>query len=623
MTGEKYPTNPVIAELLRKIAAAYLIGNENRFRIIAYEKAADSIEHLTGELKDIWDENKLADVPGIGPGIAGYLDELFRTGRVKHFDSVMAKVPEAVFPLLLVPGIGPKKAFKLVTTLKLKSAYSVIKDLEKAAKAHKIASIEGFGEKSEQDILAALGIYKRGQIKENRMSLALADEIAQDIIAYLKKDSPVEQIDVLGSLRRQVSTIGDIDIAVATYKPEAVIERFLTYPHQKVIERGPTGASLLLANGRQVDVRVQEPKAYGAMLQYFTGSKNHNIKLRTHGLSKGLSLNEYGIKLLRPISNIQFPISNYDKEKKVYTFSNEESFYKAIGLPWIPPELREDKGEIEAAIRQTQDKQPGLPKLIETTDIKGDLHIHAKLDYPSSHDIGTSTLPEYLDKASTLGYEYIGISDHNPSITNQSEKQIIEVMKRRKDYYESLAKRFDGEIRQTARDRRIKIFVMCEVDILPDGKLALPDGAFEYVDAVIVSLHSSFTQEKKQMTSRVIKALTYHPKVRIFGHPTGRLLTKREGVELEWAEIFTVCKKNDIALEINANPERLDLPDFISYEAVKNEIKLCIDTDSHAVDQMDLMRYGVSVARRAWATKRDIVDSMPYNEFRTWLLKGG
>ena len=590
-------TNLEIATLLRKIAAAYQILDENRFKIIAYDRAGDSIEHLTSEAKDLWDNGKLGEIPGVGEGIAHYLDELFRTGRVKHFDDVMARVPEGVFPLLSVPGLGPKKAFKLVKELGLAHANDVVAGLEKAAKAGKIASIEGFGEKSQEDILSSIATYKRGQIKENRMELPIADGIAQEVMAHLKKHPSVVRVDVLGSLRRQVSTIGDIDIAAATKKPEDVVKHFLTYPCQKLVEQGQSGATILLHNGRQVDLRVQKPDAYGAMLQYFTGSKHHNIKLRTFALEEGLSLNEHGIKRIKTGSTQEY--------------ATEEAFYEAIKLPWIPPELREDKGEIEAA-------QAGkLPKLVEILDIKGDLHIHTSYNLESSHDLGVDSLGDHLTKAAELGYEYIGISDHNPSITNHTEDQIVDIMKRRKDKYEQL---YSSWVQKVSKP---KIFIMCEVDILPDGKLALPEKAFEYVDAVIVSVHSSFTQEKQRMSERIVKAVSFHPKVRILGHPTGRLLLTRECLDADWTEVFAACKEQDVALEINSYPSRLDLPDDLVFDAVKEGLKFCIDTDSHAVDQMEMIKYGVAVARRGWAQKRDIVNAMEYNEFNRWLVKGG
>lgn len=582
-------TNIELAQLLRKVAAAYQILNENRFKIIAYDRAADSIEHLTSEVKDYWDDGKLGDIPGVGQGIGMYLDELFRTRKVAHFDDLMKRIPAGVFTLLLVPGLGPKKAYRLVKELKLGDK-TVIADLEKAAKAHKIAPLEGFGEKSEADILANLDAYKRGAIKENRMALPIADSIATDVIAHIKKGGHVEKIDRLGSLRRQVSTIGDIDLAVATTKPTEVTEHFVTYPHQKLVEKGPGGATLLLNNGRQVDMRVQDPKKYGAMLQYFTGSKNHNIKLREYGLARGLSLNEHGITDI--------------KTGKTKCYETEEAFYKAVGLPWIPPELREDRGEIEAAINKK------LPILPEISDIKGDLHMHTSYDLQSSHDVGRNTLDEYLDKAKELGYEYIGISDHNPRVSSLSTQRIVDIMKRRQQYY-----------LKKAQGHAVRVFVMCEVDIQPDGNLALPIEAFDYVDAVVVSLHSSFTQDRKTTTQRILRAFEVHPKVRIFGHPTGRLLGSREGVDANWPEVFAAAQKYDIALEINSYPERLDLPDALVHDAVKAGIRFTIDTDSHAVEHMDLMRYGLSVARRGWAQKRDILNTLSYTEFRKWLRK--
>lgn len=588
-------TNLEIAELLRKVAAAYLILGENRFRIIAYERAADSIEHLTSEVKDYWDDKKLEEIPGVGGGIASNLDELFKNGKSTHWESVLGKVPEAIFPLLLVPGIGPKKAYTLVTHLKLESAKTVVDDLEKAGIAGKIATMEGFGEKSQSVILEAIATFRKGAIKENRMPLPYADQVAREVMEHIKTGGNVIRIDALGSLRRQVATIGDIDIAVATKKPEAVLEQFLAFPHQRVIDHGPRGATLLLANGRQVDLRVQTPEAYGAMLQYFTGSKNHNIQLRSLALEQGLSLNEYGIK------NV--------KTGKVTEYSTEEAFYKAIGLSYVPPELREDKGEIPAA------KKHALPELVERGDMRGDLHVHSSYDLQSSHDVGRNSIGELLTQAEQLGYEYIGFSDHNPR-GNQSEKSIVDIMKRRKETYEQQYSSWKNR-----EKRRVQYFLMCEVDIQPDGTLALPDEAFAYVDAVIVSLHSSFAQPRDVVTQRLITAMTHHPKVRIVGHPTGRLLGSREGVDADWPAVFEVAKKHDIALEINAYPDRLDLPDTLAYDAVQKGLKFSIDTDAHAAEHMLLMPYGVSVARRGWVTKRDIVNCLDYNKFKAWLMK--
>ena len=588
-------TNLQLAQLFRNIAAVYQIKEENYFRIIAYEKAADSIEQLTREAKDYWDDGKINEIPGIGPTIAGHLDELFRTGHAKHFDKTLAQVPASVFPLLLVPGIGPRRAYRLVTELKLTNEHSVVEALLNAGVAHRIAPMEGYGDKLEEYIINNIRSYQKGGSKESRIVLPFADEIATAIRDFLLENKHIKKVDVLGSLRRRVATIGDIDLAIIADDTTIAIDHFCTYRHEKIIEKGPTGASILLTNGRQVDMRVQEKDSYGAMLQYFTGSKNHNIKLRTYALKKHCSLSEYGIK--------------EGKKNILKKFKTEEQFYEHIGLQWIPPELREDKGEIQAAIAHT------LPNLVEIQDVKGDLHIHTSYDLDSSHDLGDNSLIQILDTALQLGYEYVGISDHNPSTGNHSEEKIISIMKRRKEYYEQQYSSWSKK-----NNKSIRLFIMLEIDIQPNGELALPSGAFEYINAAIISIHSSFHLDKKEMTNRVIKALHAHPKVRIFGHPTGRLLTKREGYELDWDEIFPVCKQQNIALEINSHPYRLDLPDALVYTAVQHHVPLVINSDAHSKDNMHLMQYGVSVARRGWATKDDIMNTLSYNKIKQWLM---
>jgi len=589
-------TNLQLATLFRNIAAVYQIKGENRFRVIAYERAADSIEHLTSEAKDYWDDGKINEIPGVGPTIASHLDELFRTGHAKHFDKTLAQAPASIFQLLLVPGIGPKRAYRLVTELKLANKDSVIEDLLKAGVAHRIASMEGFGEKSEEEIIKNIQSYQKGGIKENRMTLVEADEIAGSMKIYLLQCTFIQKVDVLGSLRRRVATIGDIDLAVIADDTTKAIDYFCSYRHEKIIEKGPTGASLLLTSGRQVDMRVQDKESYGAMLQYFTGSKNHNIKLRTYALTKHKSLSEYGIKIIKA------------SKETLKKFANEEDFYNELGMNWIAPELREDRGEIEAAI------QHKLPQLVENQDIKGDFHIHTSYNLEPSHDLGDSSITEILDAASQLGYEYIGISDHNPSVGNHSEKEIISIMKRRKEYYEDKYSSWSKKNKKS-----IQLFIMLEIDIQPNGELALPSRAFEYIDAAIIAVHSSFQQTRSEMTKRLIKATLSHPKVKIIGHPTGRLLTRREGYELDWEEIFAVCKKKNIALEINAQPYRLDLPDSLVYSAVQKHIPLVINTDTHSLDTMHLMSYGVSVARRGWATKDDIINTLSYNKIKSCL----
>lgn len=588
-------TNVEVTRLLRNVAASYTIKDENKFRfqIIAYTRAGDSIEHATSEVKDLWQEGKLNTLSGIGSSIKSHLEELFKTGRVHHFDWVTKGIPQAVFPLLEVPTFGPKKAYKLVSEFKLKDPRTVISDLEKLARQGKIANLEGFGEKSEQDIIQAIGEYRQGLAKTTRMVLPYAYELASKVVSYLREFPQTEQVYPLGSLRRMVATVGDIDIAVASNDPKSVIEHFVGYPAlQRVIERGDRTASIIVSGGAQVDLMVQPEKAFGALLQHFTGSKHHNIHLREHAIKRGLSLSEYGIK---------------DRKGKLAMFATEEAFYGALGLKFIPPELREDQGEIEAALRSAQGKQD-LPNLVDLKDIKGDLHIHSDYAIEPSHDLGINSMEEMVKKAKSLNYEYIGFSEHNPSINKHNKNSINTILTRRKQFIE--------QIKLKIKD--IHIVSLLEVDILTDGQLAISDEAFDLIDGAIVSIHSSFDQPKEQITRRVLAGLS-HPKAKILAHPTGRMLRQREGYVLDWNKVFDFCKNKNKALEINAYPTRLDLPDVLVREAVKKNVKMVVNTDSHQLSQMELMRYGVAVARRGWAEKRDILNTLPYKDFIQWL----
>lgn len=617
-------TNAEIVRLLRKIAAVYVLQNESRFKIIAYDKAIESIGKSAVEAEDLWKEGNLSDIPGIGKSLSGHLNELFSTGKVGYYENILKNYPPAMFTLLEVPGFGPKKAYKLVTELKLTNPQKAVDDLLKAAESGKIAQMEGFGEKSEQTIISELRRFRKGGVKDNRIPLPMAQEIAESLIRYMRQSPYVLKIETLGSLRRQLSTIGDIDIAVSTNHPKDVMDWFTAFPIQeKIIESGPTGASLILSGGKHADLRVSAPNCFGSMLQYFTGSKQHNIHLREYALKQGLSLSEYGMKLIKRIKsrfsgipqragNHELRMKSLNKKKNIYEFETEEGFYHALGLPWIAPELREDSGEIEAAIKEAQGIYPGLPELIDVKDIKGDFHIHTSYDVEPSHDLGSSDLADLLKKAAELHYEYLGVSDHNPSVSKHSEIQIIDIMKARKEYYEHII--------TSNKSVRVQLFVMMEIDILNNGNLALPEKAFDYLDAAIVSVHSSFQLGKKDMTDRILRGLS-HPKARILGHPTGRLIGKRPGYELDWDRLFAYCRENDKAIEINSNPDRLDLPDILVHEAVKNRLKLVIDTDSHDISHMQLMKYGVGVARRGWGKVGDIINSMEYNKVKEWLIK--
>ncbi len=587
-------SNEQIAKLLKNVAASYTIKDEKKFhfQIVAYQRAADTISNLTGELKDYYAEDKLNDLPGIGNTLKSHLIELFKKGKVSHFDWVFKDIPQSVFVLTDIPSFGPKKAYKLVRQFKLNDPKTVIEDLKKIALEGKIATLEGFGEKSQSDILRAISEFKEGKGKTTRMILPYAFEVSEKIISYMKKLPEVEKIEALGSLRRKAPTVGDIDLAVATKNPKKVIEYFVNYPSkERIMEKGDVSASLLVSGGKQVDLLIQPVEAFGSLLQHFTGSKNHNVHLREFALKKGLSLSEYGIK-------------NLKKNSKLQKYSDEQEFYKAVGLEFIPPELREDQGEIELAQKNK------LPNLVEIKDLKGDLHIHSSYPIEPSHDLGRDSMEMMLDKAKDLKYEYLGFSEHNPSITKHTNEKIYEILKKR-----------NGKIEQIKENNKsVRIFKLLEIDILPNGNLAIDSKSLDLLDAAIVSIHSVFSMGKDQMTNRVINGLS-HKKAKILAHPTGRLLNERQGFELDWDKIFEFCKKYNKALEINSWPQRLDLSDNIIKLAVESGVKMVIDSDSHALNQMDMQKYGVFMARRGWAEKDDILNTLSYNKFSEWLKK--
>lgn len=589
-------TNLEIAKLLRNVAAALSILDEKKFyfQILSYKKAADEIANLINQVSDLVKEDKLDIIPGIGISIKLSLTELTKTGKVKNFEEVLGKVPASIFPLIEIPSIGPKKAFKLVTALNLKNPATVIEDLEKEAKNGKVAIIETFGEKSQSDILRVIEEFYKGAGKTTRMLLPFANSLSEKIIDYLKKLPEVIDAKPLGSLRRKSPTVGDLDIAVATNNPEKVVNYFAEYPYKsRIIEKGPNTGSILTTGGCQVDIMTQAPEGFGSLLQHFTGSKNHNVHLREIALKKGLSLSEYGIKE-----------GNKNSSLKRIQYKTEEDFYKALGMEWIPPEIREDAGEIELALNNN------LPKLIELKDIKGDLHIHSSYNIEPSHDMGRDTMENMLIRAKALGYEYLGFSEHNPSISNHTKDQIYSILARRKDKIEQLK----------SSKKYIQIINLLEVDILVNGDLAIDDKCFSELDGAIVSIHSSFSLNKNEMTKRVLHGLS-NPKAKILAHPTGRKIQERPGIDLDFEKIFDFCLKNNKALEINSWPERTDLPDKLIREAISLGLKFVIDTDSHAISHMDLMEYGVFNAKRGWAKKSDILNALEYNKFIDWIRK--
>ena len=563
-------TNLQIAELLRDVAASYQFKDDTKykFQIIAYERAADAVEHASSELKDLWDDGKLEEVPGIGPSIAQHLDELFRTGISKHFEELMKDIPKEAFKLMELPGIGIKTAMKLIKE----------------------------GDPSE--IKQKLSEVKARESVNKRHLLPYAAQIAVQIMDWMLKNGVVKRVDPLGSLRRKASTVGDIDLACVTNDGVSALTHFTKYPEtQKIIEKGEHSASILLPGNIQVDMMVQPEESYGSLLQHFTGSKHHNIALREYALKKGLSLNEYGIgKIDKKTKN--------DGQTGKLKFKDEISFYKYLGLDYIEPELREDTGEIEAAREHT------LPNLLKLSDVKADLQIHSSFDIETSHDLGESTMEDIVKKGNELNYEYLAFTEHNPSQKGHTDDNIVEILKRKREKVDqlnySLQKEGNGSVQ--------KVFNSLEIDIKPDGGIPVPDAGLNTLDFALVSIHSSFELNRDEQTKRVLFALA-HPKVKIFAHPTGRKLNEREGAELNWPEIFEFCLKNNKWIEINCDPMRLDLPDTLVREAVKLGVKLTHGTDAHHKDGLNNMIWGVSVARRGWAEKKDIVNTRSLKDF--------
>ena len=570
-------SNSSIARLLREISAAYEIKGENQFKVRAYDTAADSIEHATSEVKDLWEEGRLGELPGVGESIASHLDEYFRTGKVKHFDDVKKNLPSGMFAFFGLEGIGPKTAFKLAKELKVKDKDELLVALAKG----KVAKLPGFGKKSEDLIRQALETRK---VEEGRILLPIAFSVAEKLIEEIKKLPGVTRADPLGSLRRMVSTVGDIDIGVATDKSKEVVAAFTKLPSvARVLGAGEAKASVVLKTGRQVDIRVHNPKSYGALLQYFTGSKSHNIHLRKIANSKGLSFSEYGVKKYQngKITGDYIPTET------------EEALYKLLDMQMIPPELREDTGEIEAA------QEGKIPSLVWVDDIQGEVHVH------TTNSDGEETAETMVAEAISLGRKYVGISDHAPSVQTRGLAEAKKEILRRKREVEDLMKKFGG---------KIKIFFGAEVNVDSQAQMALPDELLKLYEYTIGSIHTVFNQPKDVITKRILSILE-NPYVNAVGHPTGRLLGERDSYEADWERVFAAAQKEGKALEINSYPSRLDLPDGLVKPAKAKNIKFLISTDAHRLVHFQNLKFGVAVARRGWCVPADIINTRKPEEF--------
>lgn len=548
------------------------IKGANIFKIRAYQNAISSIESITNSVYDLWQNNQLDQVAGMGLSLKDHMNELFTNGEVEEFRSLKKDLPAGMFALIGIKGVGAKTAYKLALAFKLKDEETAIEEVKKAALSGLIQKLPGFAGKKEADILKAIEQEKMNKNFMPRLLLPQAEDIAERVLSHIRKSSDVLETEALGSLRRKASTIGDLDIAVATENPESVIKHFLEFPEiEEVTGEGDKKASVRLKNGIQVDVRICEPASFGSMKQYFTGSKQHNVSLRTYALERGMSLSEYGIKVK-------------DKLNKI---SREEDFYKKIGLPWITPELRQGKDEVELASKEA------LPALIELKDIKGDLHMHTNLSD------GVSTLHEMLKAAIDCGYEYVGISDHSPSTQSRGKYEVL-----------GLIEKFRRSVEQiNYSQKKIRVLFGYEVNILVDGSMSLSDDLMEKLDYVVASIHGSFDQPRKVVTERLLSAIR-NPYVKVIGHPSGRLINERQPLDLDWDRIFDAVLENKKILEINSQPNRLDLPDDLIYVARKKGIKFVISSDSHSAEGLGYMKYGINTARRGWLSKDFVINTL-------------
>ena len=570
-------TNQEIAEILVHISQIMDIQGENPFKIRAYIKAAETIEALTFQLSSLEDKDKIQELPGIGEAISKKIKELLETGKLKYYEDLKKSEYAPLIELLRIPGVGPKHAKLVHDKLGVKS----IEELRKAAKAGKLRELPGLGEKVEQNILQGIQQVKKFM---ERYSLAFIYPRAQNILEELKKIKETKQITLGGSLRRMKETIGDVDILVASGKPKPVMDAFVHLPQTvKVLSQGSTRSSIVTKDGFQVDIRVVKPESFGAAQHYFTGSKAHNIRIRSLGIDRGLKVNEYGVF----------------RGKKSIAGKTEKEVFKSVGLPYIPPELREDQGEIEAA------QKSKLPHLIELKDLKGDLHVH------SNWTDGNNTIEEMAEAAQKRGYQYIAICDHSPTIgiTNGLTPQRL---KKHNEEIDKLNERF------SRTKGTFRILKGIEVDIRSNGQLDFEDEILKGLDIVVAAVHTKFTQSQEEMTKRIIKAME-NPHVDIFAHPTGRLIGRREAYQVDMDRLMDACKANGKALELNAYPERLDLSDLNCRKAKEKGIKIAISTDAHQDGHYDWISFGVSTARRGWIEPEDVINTLPLTKLLKWL----
>ncbi|HNQ52063.1 MAG: hypothetical protein A4E43_00269 [Methanosaeta sp. PtaB.Bin005] len=569
--------NREIAGILYQMAELLELHAENRFKIIAYSRAARAIESLTEDIEQVCRDGRLEGIPGVGKAIAEKIKEYLRTGRIQSHQDLLADTPQGLAELLQISGLGPKTVFMLHEKLDITN----LDELEKAAREHRIRRLPRMGVVREKNILKSIERYRK---RSNRILYSTAESIVDEILTYLGGIEGLEHATAAGSYRRRKETVGDIDILATAARPEEIVAAFVKMPLvEEVLAKGPTKASVIMNDTIQVDLRIVEHRSYGTVLQYFTGSKEHNVSMRQLALDRGYSLSEYSLTRLANGQDL--------------FFDQEEEVYQALGLQYIPPELREDRGEIEAALGGR------LPRLVEAKDIRGDLHVH------SIWSDGRASIIELAQAARSMGYEYIALSDHSPSvgiaggIGREKMEEKIEAVAEANDSLEG-----------------ITVLMGAEVDIKADGSLDYPDDLLERMDVVVASVHMAQQQKERTITGRLISAIE-NQNVDIIGHPTGRIINQREPSDMDFHAVLEAAARAGTALEINAHPSRLDLNDVNARAAKEMGVQMSINSDAHDAGQLLNMKYGINVARRAWLEKKDLINAMDLKDLIQFLKK--
>lgn len=576
-------TNQQIADVFANIADMLEILGENKFKFLSYRRASDTLRELPRDLGAYEQDGTLEDINGVGKAIGDKIREMLATGKLDYYERLKAQVPETLVYLMRINGVGAKKAKLFWESLGI----TTIEALEEQAKAGKLRDLDGMGEKSEQKILAGIQALSR---QTGRLPIGKAKPIVEAIFSRLMQIEGVEDGAIAGSIRRGKTTIGDGDILIASDAPTPIMQAFLqTAGIVRVLANGETKSSIELQNGLQVDVRVLPKKHFGTALQYFTGSKEHNVKIRQIALDKGYSLNESAFS---PVDSHGVILPDSPK----ITFEHEQDVYNFLGLQYIPPELREDSGEIERAQSHT------LPRLITREDIHADLHMH------TTWSDGTLSIKQMAEEALQRGCQWVVITDHSRSLGVANGLSIERLLEQQAE-----VRRVDAEM-----NGRIRVLHGTEMDIKADGTLDFPDEVLAQLDFVIASLHVSLTQPREQITQRLLTALR-NPHVDLIGHPSARYIPDRDPVDADWDVVFQEALKQGIALEINSNPRRLDLDSVYARRAIEMGILLAINTDSHNIAMMDDLPYGVLTARRGWVEAHHVINTWTFEAFDAWV----